>query len=79
MAKKKCDNLQLLGVRRNALADTDALLYVNQKEVNCIYFMEQEIERGRAAEKRAAAYLEFIETNEWSYVAFSNYCMEKGV
>lgn len=78
MAKKN-DVLPMLAERRNELAATDESLYVNQKEVNAIHFLEQEIENGRAAEKRAAAYFEFIENNEWSYVGFSNYCTEKGV
>ena len=73
------DVLTLLGERRDVLAATDASLYINQKEVNAVHFLEQEIEQGRAAEKRAAAYFEFIENNEWSYVGFSNYCMEKGL
>lgn len=73
MAKKN-DVLPMLAERRNELAATDESLYVNQKEVNAIHFLEQEIENGRAA-----AYFEFIENNEWSYVGFSNYCTEKGV
>lgn len=71
------DILELLTARRNALAETAASTYVNQQEINSIWQMEEEIRRGRDAEKDAAAYFEFTQNNKWSWQGFSKFRTEQ--
>ena len=76
-SKQNPDALDLLRVRRNHLARTDADCYVNQKEVNTVWMMEEEIKRGREAERRAADYFDFLKTLKegeyWDWVTFVDF------
>jgi hypothetical protein len=71
------DILELLAARRNELAATDTLTYINQKEINTVFHLEQEIERGRTAEKEAAHYFEFMQTHKWDWRDFRDFTNAK--
>lgn len=71
------DILDTLRYRRETLSKTEASVYVHQKEINTIWMMEQEIKRGREAERRAADYFAYLETLEegknWTWAEFTDY------
>lgn len=76
-SKENIDVRENLRTRRNHLARTDADCYINQKEVNTIWMMEEEIRRGREAERRAADYFDYLKTLKegeyWSWADFTTF------